>query len=148
METKRKENSQYGGDENQTLRTEICPQCGESVIQPRDSEDYCEECGWPDENREPIRDGSKEHPYNQEDLIGKVTLKSFYITFGQQYRREPHPKAKDVHPDGVFKIVALDMFEARKKAFSRLGQQWHQCLTQKEWDKNSHYFPKGVIKTL
>jgi ribosomal protein L37E len=34
-------------------RTEICPQCGEHVIQPRDSEEYCEECGWPDENREP-----------------------------------------------------------------------------------------------
>ena len=35
------------------VRTEICPQCGEHVIQPRDSEEYCEECGWPDENREP-----------------------------------------------------------------------------------------------
>jgi hypothetical protein len=28
-----------------------CPQCGEAVIFPRDSEAYCEECGWPDENR-------------------------------------------------------------------------------------------------
>jgi hypothetical protein len=36
-----------------SARTSICPQCGESVIQPRDSEDYCEECGWPDENRIP-----------------------------------------------------------------------------------------------
>lgn len=34
-----------------TERTEICPQCGSLVIQPRDSEDYCEECGWPDDNR-------------------------------------------------------------------------------------------------
>lgn len=34
-------------------RTEICPQCGEHVIRPRDSDEYCEECGWPDENREP-----------------------------------------------------------------------------------------------
>lgn len=36
-------------------RREICPQCGAKVIQPRDTEDYCEECGWPDENREPMR---------------------------------------------------------------------------------------------
>lgn len=36
-----------------SARTTICPQCGEPVIQPRDSEDYCEECGWPDENRIP-----------------------------------------------------------------------------------------------
>lgn len=36
-------------------RREICPQCGAHVVQPRDAEDYCEECGWPDENREPVR---------------------------------------------------------------------------------------------
>lgn len=36
-----------------SARTSICPQCGEPVIQPRDNEDYCEECGWPDENRIP-----------------------------------------------------------------------------------------------
>ncbi len=29
-----------------------CPQCGDPTIQPRDSEAYCENCGWPDENRE------------------------------------------------------------------------------------------------
>jgi ribosomal protein L37E len=32
-------------------RTTICPQCGELVVQLRNGEDYCEECGWPDENR-------------------------------------------------------------------------------------------------
>lgn len=32
-----------------------CPQCGESTVQPRDSEDYCENCGWPDENRQDMR---------------------------------------------------------------------------------------------
>lgn len=28
-----------------------CPQCSETVIQCRYTGDYCEECGWPDENR-------------------------------------------------------------------------------------------------
>ena len=35
-----------------TARIKICPQCGDPVIQPRDSEEYCENCGWPDENRD------------------------------------------------------------------------------------------------
>lgn len=29
-----------------------CPQCGDPTIQPRDSVAYCENCGWPDEDRE------------------------------------------------------------------------------------------------
>lgn len=28
-----------------------CPQCGDAVIKPRDSGAYCENCGWPDEDR-------------------------------------------------------------------------------------------------
>lgn len=39
-------------EENEKLKhPDRCPQCGESTIHPRDSETYCEECGWPDENR-------------------------------------------------------------------------------------------------
>lgn len=26
-----------------------CPQCGESLVHPRDDKSYCEECGWPEE---------------------------------------------------------------------------------------------------
>lgn len=36
-------------------RIETCPQCGADVIQTNlgggKTDDYCEECGWPDENR-------------------------------------------------------------------------------------------------
>lgn len=28
-----------------------CPQCEETLVEPRDSEKYCEQCGYPDENR-------------------------------------------------------------------------------------------------
>lgn len=28
-----------------------CPQCNEVLVEPRDHEKYCEECGYPDENR-------------------------------------------------------------------------------------------------
>lgn len=36
-----------------------CPQCKESVIKPRHGSPYCENCGWPDENR----------PDNLDDVI-------------------------------------------------------------------------------
>ena len=29
-----------------------CPQCGETLIQTRGLEHYCEDCGYPDENRD------------------------------------------------------------------------------------------------
>ena len=31
-----------------------CPQCGESTVQPRGHAEYCEECGWPEEDRPPL----------------------------------------------------------------------------------------------
>ena len=34
-----------------STRVSICPQCHSNTVQPRDSGDYCEECGWPQENR-------------------------------------------------------------------------------------------------
>ena len=37
-------------------RPSKCPQCGEAIVQTNlgngQTDDYCEECGWPDENRE------------------------------------------------------------------------------------------------
>lgn len=36
-------------------RIEKCPQCGANITQTNlgggKTDDYCEECGWPDENR-------------------------------------------------------------------------------------------------
>lgn len=28
----------------------LCPRCKSTTVQPRDSETYCEECGWPSED--------------------------------------------------------------------------------------------------
>ena len=39
-----------------SARPSKCPQCGESIVQTNlgngQTDYYCEECGWPDENRE------------------------------------------------------------------------------------------------
>ena len=38
-----------------SARPSKCPQCGESIVQTNlgngQTDDYCEDCGWPDENR-------------------------------------------------------------------------------------------------
>jgi len=38
-----------------SARLSKCPQCGESIVQTNlgngQTDDYCEDCGWPDENR-------------------------------------------------------------------------------------------------
>ena len=63
-------------------RTNKCPQCGSATIQPRDSQDYCEECGWPEENRTPefIKKGTfllvgHGECFNSEVVSGGVLLK-------------------------------------------------------------------------
>ena len=43
-------------------------------------------------------------------------MNSYYLTFGQKYRREPHPSGLSVHPDGYVEIIASSFEEARATA--------------------------------
>jgi hypothetical protein len=70
-------------------------------------------------------------------------MPNFYVTFGQQYRHEPHPVSKNIHPDGYVKIDALTLSEARDKAFEMLGYKWSFIYEEKEF--KFEYFPKGEI---
>lgn len=36
----------------------ICPQCGDAKIYPRDHDPYCENCGWPEEDRPDMEVGN------------------------------------------------------------------------------------------
>lgn len=42
-----------------SARPSTCPQCGDPIIQTNLGggriDDYCENCGWPDENRPPVK---------------------------------------------------------------------------------------------
>lgn len=51
-------------------------------------------------------------------------MAAFAVTFGQQYKREPHPYFGKAHPDGFVVIVAPDWDTARRMAFDNLGQAW------------------------
>ena len=52
-------------------RIDKCPQCSASVIQPREGGDYCEECGWPDENWAPNTDMPESIKTGRFLLIGR-----------------------------------------------------------------------------
>ena len=48
----------------------------------------------------------------------------FRVTFGQQYRNEPHPRMAVAHPDGWVTIVASSEGLARDLAYHLLGTHW------------------------
>lgn len=72
----------------------------------------------------------------------------YYVTFGQQYRKEPHPKVKYADPDGYVLINAENYNEARQKAFKHLGVHWAFIYSEEEFKKSKHWFPLGVLHEI
>lgn len=73
-------------------------------------------------------------------------MNNYYVTFGQQYRREPHPKVEYAHPDGWLLIEAEDIKTAREKAFNELGDAWAFIYVEGGWDRS--YFPLGELHRI
>lgn len=76
----------------------------------------------------------------------KTIMKTYCVTFGQQYKNEPHPKVRYAHPDGWLAIEAENMNEARKKAFDHLGPAWSFIYLEDQLDKS--YFPAGELHRI
>lgn len=74
----------------------------------------------------------------------------FFVTFGTQYRREPHPKVNYADPDGFLVIEAANEGEARQKAFAELGPYWSMLrpLKAARVAGDLAYFPKGELKRI
>lgn len=73
---------------------------------------------------------------------------TFYVTFGQRYRHEPHPYMG--HPDGWTEVQAPDYDQARSKVIHRYGNQW-ACLYDEEDFKRPGYkemYPKGRLELI
>lgn len=78
--------------------------------------------------------------------IGGVPLaQQFYVTFGMQYPREPHPVWPGAHHDGYVVIVAPDERTARGAAFAAFGQHWSMIY---EHEPDPGYFPLGELTRL
>jgi len=70
--------------------------------------------------------------------------KEYYITFGQKYRYEPHPRASWVDPDGYVVIEAEDKGLAAQKAVELFGQLWSFIYSKEEM--RFEYFPHGETR--
>jgi hypothetical protein len=48
----------------------------------------------------------------------------YRVTFGQRFRRDPHPRFPAAHPDGYVTIHAADEHDARRLVVANLGGEW------------------------
>lgn len=69
-------------------------------------------------------------------------MKTFYVTFGQKYRHEPHPVLPEAHPDGYLAIEADTEEQARAKAFELTGGKF-AFMYQTEPERA--FYPLGEI---
>ena len=66
----------------------------------------------------------------------------FFVTFGQQYPREPHPRLALAHKDGWVTIEAENYELARLEAFRVLGGWWSNLYEEKP---DAAFYPLGEL---
>ena len=79
-------------------------------------------------------------------VVAETVPETFYVTFGQQYARKPHPRFRGAHPDGYLVVEAVDLADARMFAVSLLGTYWSDCYGQETAETwKAELFPAGVL---
>lgn len=73
-------------------------------------------------------------------------MPEFFVTFGVQYAREPHPAMGEAHPDGWVVIEAADMGRARLIAARVLDRAWSMIYTAEDHDPS--YYPRGELARI
>lgn len=68
-------------------------------------------------------------------------METFYITFGQKYRHEPH--ALGGHPDGYFSVMAEDVMNALEIVYAQLGHNWANLYAEDTLERP--LFPLGEL---
>jgi hypothetical protein len=70
---------------------------------------------------------------------------NFYVTFGQQYKREVHSMLAPAHPDGWLRVVAENEIEARMAVMKKIGYQWAFMYGEDEFTTVAKHFPRGEL---
>lgn len=73
----------------------------------------------------------------------------FYVTFGVQYKHEPHPRSSiEGLGDGYVTIVAADEMKAREMVAEHFGHHW--SFIYPEWDKDrvDEWQPLGQLAII
>lgn len=69
---------------------------------------------------------------------------NLYVTFGQQYRHENHPKGG--HPDGWFRFTGSKSAPVYRLIAKELGNKFCRVLDEKDFDKS--FYPRGELKVF
>lgn len=75
-------------------------------------------------------------------------MAEFFLTFGVQYRVEPHPTWPECNPSGWVRITASSYEEARAIAIDRFGLWWSMLTPAANFNPNSTFFPAGELMVL
>lgn len=71
---------------------------------------------------------------------------TYFVTFGQKYRHEPHPLK--IHPDGWVEVSAKSEFEAREAIVKACGTQWAFIYSEKEFESIKPLHKLGCLLKL
>lgn len=75
----------------------------------------------------------------------------FYLTFGVQYPREPHPTWSGADKNGWVKIIARDEPAARQLAIAHFRQHWSMLYPADHFDEEENklrYYPLGQLAVI
>lgn len=77
-------------------------------------------------------------------------MMTFAVTFGQRYRREPHPRWHRAHPDGWVEVSARDLPQARALAVEHFGIAWAMMYEKDAFIAagSPQYYPLGCLGYL
>ena len=73
----------------------------------------------------------------------------YYVTFGQQYPREPHPTFAKAHRDGWVEIEAPDEITARRIAVGWFDRAWAFIYSESDpWRPKLDMYPLGCLHRI
>lgn len=72
------------------------------------------------------------------------------ITFGQKYRREPHPSYPAAHPDLWVEVEGDSLQECYDLIGEHLGQFYAFSHSEDQWEKEdmAKWYPRGCHEVL
>lgn len=80
-------------------------------------------------------------------MIEKTKL---HITFGQKYRREPHPTYPAAHPDMWVEVEGNTLGECYDLVGKHFGQFYAGSYIDTEWERDNHamFYPRGCHEVI
>jgi hypothetical protein len=76
-------------------------------------------------------------------------MTEYRITFGSQYRHEPHPSAQWAHPDGWLAVITDDPQLVRPLTLSVVGQAFSSDYAPDDpWYPTEEHYPLGCLARI